>query len=272
MSRELMDKVMKNISFGGSKMTAMLVLADFANDEDLCWPSISTLAQRISRSRAQTQRIVHELIGAGYLVVIGNPHGGAPGSTRRMKVFPEGDGLKGTGLTDATGSTSATGRVDAQEGSHWCTRGVASMRPEPFSEPVSEPIPLFGNSGCDQAHLDRKTAAPLECPHQEIIDAYHELVPTGRQVRTWGAERQKKLRARWREDAKRQSIDWWRSFFAYISKSDFLTGRTHSSQRAPFEIDLEWIVSPANFSKILEGKYENRSARQPVQAWQEAER
>lgn len=277
MSRLLMDAVMARSPFGGTRMAVMMVLADFANDDGVCWPSIATIAQRIRRSRAQTQRVVHELIRHGYLVVLGNEHGGAPGSTRRMKMFPDGNGSEWTGLIDATGSnyeagrTSATGLVDAQDGSHWRTGGVASTRPEPFSEPVSEPIPLFSNSGCDQGAPDRKTPATPECPHQEIINAYHELVPTGRQVRTWGTERQRKLRARWREDAARQSIEWWRGFFAYIGRSDFLTGRAQSGQRAPFEIDLEWIVTPTNFAKIVEGKYENRSTQQPAQARQEAE-
>lgn len=98
------------------------------------------------------------------------------------------------------------------------------------------------------------------CPHQQIIDLYHEVLPMGRRVKAWNASRQAKLKARWREDAKRQTLDWWRKFFAYIAESDFLTGRAHSTDRQPFEIDLEWIVTSASFVKILEGKYEKREA------------
>jgi hypothetical protein len=98
------------------------------------------------------------------------------------------------------------------------------------------------------------------CPHQQIIDLYHEILPMGRQVKFWNAPRQAKLKARWREDTKRQAPDWWRKLFAYIAESDFLTGRAHSTDRQPFEIDLEWIVTNTNFVKILEGKYENREA------------
>ena len=64
-----------------------------------------------------------------------------------------------------------------------------------------------------------------------------------------------KLRARWREDKKRQSLAWWEKLFVFIAKSDFLTGRSCSQGKRPFEIDLEWIVSPANLVKIIEGKY-----------------
>jgi hypothetical protein len=98
------------------------------------------------------------------------------------------------------------------------------------------------------------------CPHQEIIDLYHRTLPTGRQVRLWTPAREAKLRARWREDEKRQSIEWWEKLFSYIAWSDFLTGKTHTPGRPPFELDLEWIITPANLVKIIEGKYHSQEA------------
>lgn len=93
------------------------------------------------------------------------------------------------------------------------------------------------------------------CPHQEIIDLYHRILPMGRQVRLWTAARKAKLRTRWREDEKRQSLDWWERLFTYVADSDFLTGKTHAHDRRPFELDLEWIITPGNMVKIVEGKY-----------------
>jgi hypothetical protein len=94
------------------------------------------------------------------------------------------------------------------------------------------------------------------CPHQEIIDLYHRILPMGRQVRLWTEARKAKLRARWREDAKRQSLDWWERLFSYVAKSDFLTGKICAKDRKPFEIDLEWIITSKNLVKIIEGKYD----------------
>lgn len=94
------------------------------------------------------------------------------------------------------------------------------------------------------------------CPHDQIIELYHQLLPSGRQVRIWNEARRAKLRARWREDPQRQTLDWWRRFFGYVAESEFLTGRTSASNgRPPFEVDLEWIVTPSNFTKVIEGKY-----------------
>ena len=70
--------------------------------------------------------------------------------------------------------------------------------------------------------------------------------------------RQQLLRKRWSEKPERQSLDWWREFFGYVSASDFLMGRANSNGREPFDCDLEWLVRPKNFVKVIEGKYENR--------------
>lgn len=94
------------------------------------------------------------------------------------------------------------------------------------------------------------------CPHQQIIDAYHELLPTCTPVRVWNDQRKALLRQRWREDAKRQRIEWWRKFFAYVADSEFLTGRGQTIPgREPFVADLEWLIRPQNFAKVVEGKY-----------------
>lgn len=100
------------------------------------------------------------------------------------------------------------------------------------------------------------------CPHQEIIDLYHRILPTGRQVRMWTPAREAKLRSRWREDEKRQSLDWWGRLFSFIAESDFLTGKTHAPDRRPFELDLEWIITPSNLVKIIEGKYHPQGDQQ----------
>ena len=98
------------------------------------------------------------------------------------------------------------------------------------------------------------------CPHQEIIAAYHEILPSLTRVRDWTTARQAFLRKRWNENPERQSVDWWRGFFEYVSMSDFLMGRSPGRGGEPFECDLEWLVRPKNFVKVLEGKYERRAA------------
>ena len=96
--------------------------------------------------------------------------------------------------------------------------------------------------------------SPPQCPHQEIVDLYHETLPELPRVIEWNEPRQKMLRTRWKEKAERQNLDWWRWYFTeVVSPSDFLMGRSNG-----FQVDLEWIIRPKNMPKILEGKYRNR--------------
>jgi hypothetical protein len=100
-----------------------------------------------------------------------------------------------------------------------------------------------------------------DCPHQQIVDLYHEHLPMCPQVREWTPARQKMLRSRWSEKAKRQSLDFWQRFFCYVAESEFLTGRGSSaSGRDPFVVDLEWLIRPQNFVKVIEGKYHKEAA------------
>lgn len=101
-----------------------------------------------------------------------------------------------------------------------------------------------------------------DCPHQEIINLYKKNCPEAIHPRTWDGSRAVNLKSRWRECKDRQSLDWWDKFFEYISESDFLMGRVQALNRTPFELRLDWIVNKSNFSKILDGTYQNRHPNQ----------
>ena len=102
-----------------------------------------------------------------------------------------------------------------------------------------------------------KTAPP--CPHQEIINLYHQILPLCSPVRVWNTTRQKHLRQRWCENPKHQTLDWWKKYFEYVKKSKFLTGLTESRDgKPPFLANLEWLVRPSNFAKVIEGNYQEQ--------------
>jgi hypothetical protein len=124
---------------GGSELLALLALADWSDDQGNCWPSMDAIAGKLRLSRSQAQRVVHRLIDGGFLRVTGNEAGGAPGMTRRYQInlhaMTRRTDATPTGRADATGSASATGRTDAQDGSHGCAeRGRADA-----TQTVSEP-------------------------------------------------------------------------------------------------------------------------------------
>ena len=96
------------------------------------------------------------------------------------------------------------------------------------------------------------------CPHCDILALYHELLPANPRMKTWTGSRQANLRTRWREDAKRQSLDYWRRFFLHVAASPFLTGQVEGTNGRPFLPGLDWLVKPDNFAKVIENRYHDR--------------
>jgi len=108
MSITLMTLVWK-VPFQSSKKLAMLAMCDWANDEGgSLHPSIAKLAERLACSTRQAQRILHSLIEDGWIAVVGNARGGAPGSTRHymINVAKLEAAAKGTGDIRVTGKMS----------------------------------------------------------------------------------------------------------------------------------------------------------------------
>ena len=104
-----------------------------------------------------------------------------------------------------------------------------------------------------------------KCNHQGVIDLYHKHLPTLRKVEVWNDARKGYLRQRWREVADELAktkeigtqdiLGWFAEFFDHIGTSRFLTGKVNSKDGRAFVADLEWILKPSNFAKIVEGKY-----------------
>lgn len=46
MSIELMNHVWKHADVTGSELLVLLVLADYSNEQGVCWPSLNTIGQK----------------------------------------------------------------------------------------------------------------------------------------------------------------------------------------------------------------------------------
>jgi len=102
-----------------SEVLALLALADWCNDDGgSLHPSVATVAKRIRKSVSQTRRVLHKLIDDGWLTVVGNAFGGAPGTSRQYRLNIA--KLTETASADAspTASTHARGRTDARASTH----------------------------------------------------------------------------------------------------------------------------------------------------------
>ena len=110
------------------------------------------------------------------------------------------------------------------------------------------------------------------CPHIEILSLFAKHLPELPQPKPelWEGQRAKNLASRWKwclttkssktnqpyATDKASALDWFDRFFAYVAKSDFLTGRNGQWTGC----DLAWLTKAENFAKVLQGNYENKGA------------
>ena len=151
----------------------------------------------------------------------------------------------------------------------WGANGEANSPPNPTPIATNNHKPITNNhintDICPPSGEPEKGNGLPKCNHQGVIDLYHKHLPTLRRIEVWNETRKGYLRQRWREVgdelAKTKEIQssdilsWFAEFFEHIGTSKFLTGRVNDKSGRSFVADLEWILKPSNFAKIVEGKY-----------------
>ena len=123
-----------------TRKLVLLALADEINDASrTVAPSINVIAQKVCVSRSQAQRIVHGLIEAGLVSVIGNIDGGAPGSTRQYRLnFDQIGEFAGTGSKETLDPTRAPDGSHGREGGVAPTRQIENSAVQSHASPSGE--------------------------------------------------------------------------------------------------------------------------------------
>jgi len=95
------------------------------------------------------------------------------------------------------------------------------------------------------------------CPVEQIIETYKTEAPRLAQPRIIADVTKANISARWRQDERFRTLDFWKELFAYCNGHDFLSGQVDGRDgKKPFRADLQWIVKAANFAKIINGNYD----------------
>ncbi len=162
------------------------------------------------------------------------------------------------------------------------TPATATQTPLPIHQtPVEEiqgakaplsPAPLTTLAGVLVLTGDEPRSLSPPCPVKQLVGMFIERcvppLPKPR-IEMWkdskGAEA---MRQRWkwllsadavRDDGTRyasnagEAIEWFGRFFDTVKESDFLMGRTGGRG-----FDLTWLMNRENFTKVVQGNYENR--------------
>lgn len=129
------------------------------------------------------------------------------------------------------------------------------------TDTMNTPTEYLSSAPAEVTQSKPKSGIP-NCPYQAIVDIYHEILPELREVKILNDTRKRLIKARWRSKAKKTecwSLDFWRRYFQYVRDSDFLMGRVNPRPgKNIFTADLEWLVRPENFTKVVEGKYHDQ--------------
>jgi hypothetical protein len=246
-----------------------------AKNTDTVWPTRAQIAQRCGMHPSNISHATTELVKLGWLQKDGA--GGFSKATRYRISVPETVACSATVAESTTVAYSATPTV-----AHSATTTVADSatrkehnqehtnRTDHFSHPngcVSAP-PKSGGAGPDdspadvqQAKLPGKRIPP--CPVQKIIADYNRILPQLPQALVRSERREALIRGRWRDVFEQgiakdpeDGLQAFREFFEHVKESKFLTGKAQPRNgSAPFVADLEWLMRPTNFVKVVEGRY-----------------
>lgn len=110
------------------------------------------------------------------------------------------------------------------------------------------------SSETDSAEEEQK-----KITYQNIADLYNRVLgETLGKVLALSDQRKKHLAARVKESSKRQSLDWWESYFVLVSETPFLCGHGPPRENGkPWKADFDWLINQNNMVKAIEGtKYQ----------------
>jgi len=207
------------------------------------------------------ERYEHD--GKRYIQVVSFAKHQNPHRDEKASTLPDRDGNVATPKTASIKHGASTVQTPGEQQDDTVAIGLNPESCSLIPESQTEDIAKTGSADssppppppADANGVQTSQPLPYACPHQDIIDLYHAVLPMGRRVRDWTPARAQHLKTRWREDKKRQALAWWEKFFHYVGQSAFLTGKTQSQNRRPFELSLDWLVKSENFVKTLEGAY-----------------
>lgn len=217
----------------GPQKAVLISLADNANDEGVCWPSVARISERTCLAERTVQTAIKWLGQVGLLSVRERM-----GRSTIYTLTPE-------AYAPQQEPRPAT---DAPPPPQQTTETPAAAAPRTVIEPQSEPSPLGGNEPT------RKVSKP-KCPVQAIVDLFNTTIPEFPRVVMLTKDRISKVNARWSESDVHQDLSFWAEYFALVRSSKFLMGEVSTAGGTPFRCNFDWLIAPSNFVKVVEGNY-----------------
>ena len=120
----------------------------------------------------------------------------------------------------------------------------------PYSPPKGGEADSSLRSESRQNIGDYTPPKPERTDYQGILDAYHECCPSFPAVIKLTETRKRAIKARLKD----YGLDEIKRAFSLAGQSDFLKGSSG------WQASFDWLMKPANMTKVLEGNYTNRAS------------
>lgn len=219
MSVRIMANVWEHPGINSTQKIVLLALADWANDEGMCWPSI----QRIADKCCLTTRAVQKALRA----------------MEEMGLLRYEDGVH-------------------KSRTYWISLPVNHVHPRTtFTPPLNDvhptPEPRSPNTSYTHQLTTTSSKSSDDDPpvtEEEIIECWNDLAArTGLpKIKVMNDKRRNMLRKRIKECP---DVETWSTAFRNIERSSFLRGDNERGWQA----DFDFLVQPTSFMRIIEGSY-----------------
>ena len=120
----------------------------------------------------------------------------------------------------------------------------------PYSPPKGGEADSSLRSESRQNIGDYTPPKPERTDYQGVLDAYHECCPSFPAVIKLTEARKRAIKARLKD----YGLDEIKRAFSLAGQSDFLKGSSG------WQASFDWLMKPANMTKVLEGNYTNRAS------------
>lgn len=120
----------------------------------------------------------------------------------------------------------------------------------PYNPPKGGEVDSSLRSESRQNIDDYTPPKPERTDYQGVLDAYHECCPSFPAVIKLTEARKRAIKARLKD----YGLEEIKRAFSLAEQSDFLKGSSG------WQASFDWLMKPANMTKVLEGNYTNRAS------------
>jgi hypothetical protein len=212
----------------------LLALADWSNDDGVCWPSIAQLCAKSGLSERAVRISIGRLRDDGHL---------------------ERNETRGKGVTYTIHPRNAETPARRAPGKK-CPRQIMPPAPDaetPARRAPNTPVTITPQIATQSSEsvVSPPAAETDALKPEHVVEAWNEVasrlgLPV---VKKLTSERMKRLRARIRE----HSVEDFTEAISAIERSPFLRGETGNRD---WRADFDFFLQPTSFVKLIEGKYD----------------